>query len=98
MKIYSWKELKEKYPTWDTLLLGNGASIAIHSEFCYPSLYDKAKSDGLLSRSESIFKQFDTENFEQVLLACWYAEKVNAALGITIIEGGVIYLRMQVIK
>lgn len=87
MEIYSWKELKEKYPTWDTLLLGNGASIAIHSEFCYPSLYDKAKSDGLLSRSEAIFKKFDTENFEQVLLACWYAEKVNAALGITGTEG-----------
>lgn len=87
MRIYSWKELKEKYPIWDTLLLGNGASIAIHDEFCYSSLYDKAKRDGLLSRSEAIFKQFDTENFEHVLLACWYAEKVNTALGITGTEG-----------
>ena len=66
---------------WSSLLLGNGASIAIHKEFSYPTLHSVADAKGLLATTAPIFAKLGTTNFEHVLLACWYAEHVNVALG-----------------
>ncbi|KAF0810083.1 hypothetical protein A167_01114 [Alcanivorax sp. S71-1-4] len=77
--IVLWDALRE--PAWDTLLLGNGASIAIHREFAYPTLHSIADAKGLLPTTAPIFAKLGTTDFEHVLLACWYADHVNVALG-----------------
>jgi hypothetical protein len=66
---------------WSAILLGNGASITIHKEFAYPTLHSVADAKGLLPTTAPIFAKLGTTDFEHVLLACWYAEHVNVALG-----------------
>lgn len=77
--IATWDVLRKT--AWETLLLGNGASIAIHKEFAYPTLHSVADAKGLLPTTAPIFAKLGTTDFEHVLLACWYAENVNVALG-----------------
>lgn len=81
LEIKQWNDISTDFKNaW--LLLGNGASIALHSEFNYQSLHHIADSDGHLNCSEALFRRFGTNDFEQVLLACWYAASVNQALGV----------------
>jgi len=77
--IQAWSSVSAE--SWSTLLLGNGASIAIHKEFAYPTLHSVADAKGLLATTAPIFAKLGTTDFEHVLLACWYAEHVNVALG-----------------
>ena len=79
IKIDVWASLRDA--NWQTLLLGTGASIAIHNEFAYPTLHSVADAKGLLATTAPIFAKLGTTDFEHVLLACWYAEHVNVALG-----------------
>lgn len=79
IEIDIWANISAE--SWSTLLLGNGASIAIHNEFAYPTLHGVADAKGLLGTTASIFAELGTTDFEHVLLACWYAEHVNGALG-----------------
>ena len=79
IKIDVWASLRDA--NWQTLLLGNGASIAIHNKFAYPTLHSVADAKGLLATTAPIFAKLGTTDFEHVLLACWYAEHVNVALG-----------------
>ena len=79
INIDVWASLRDA--NWQTLLLGNGASIAIHNEFAYPTLHSVADAKGLLATTAPIFAKLGTTDFEHVLLACWYAEHVNMALG-----------------
>lgn len=41
MPIYQWSDIKENFS--DALLLGNGASMAIHRDFGYQSLFEAAQ-------------------------------------------------------
>lgn len=77
--IQAWTSVSVE--SWSSLLLGNGASIAIHKEFAYPTLHSVADAKGLLATTAQIFAKLGTTDFEHVLLACWYAEHVNVALG-----------------
>lgn len=77
--IGTWANIRAE--GWSSLLLGNGASIAIHKEFAYPTLHGIADAKGLLATTAPIFAKLGTTDFEHVLLACWYAEHVNGALG-----------------
>ena len=77
--IGTWANISAE--DWSSLLLGNGASIAIHKEFAYPTLHGIADAKGLLATTAPIFAKLGTTDFEHVLLACWYAEHVNGALG-----------------
>lgn len=84
--IQEWASIKEDWASMGaessrSLLLGNGASIAIHREFGYKKLREIAEEKELLATTAPIFENFETDDFERVLLACWYAEQVNAALG-----------------
>ena len=79
INIDVWASLRDA--NWQTLMLGNGASIAIHNEFAYPTLHSVADAKGLLATTAPIFAKLGTTDFEHVLLACWYAEHVNVALG-----------------
>jgi hypothetical protein len=51
---------------WSSLLLGNGASIAIHKEFAYPTLHGIADAKGLLATTAPIFAKLGTTDFEHV--------------------------------
>lgn len=77
--IKQWAEIEASYN--DTLLLGNGASIAVNSDFAYRSLYQKLtelSSDGQLA---ALFELFDTQDFELILRHLWIATQVNQQLG-----------------
>lgn len=74
--IASWSSLPAV--DWNSLLLGNGASIALHAGFDYRSLHTVASPN--LPTTGALFSKLGTTDFEHVLLACWYAELVNAAL------------------
>ena len=78
VKIDTWGNISKD--NWKTLLLGNGASIAIHSGFDYPTLRSVADTKKLLTTTAPIFAKIGTTDFEHVLLACWYAKRVNMAL------------------
>lgn len=79
--IQYWDDIKNNYQ--DTLILGNGASIAVCELFEYKSLYEKAKECGLIDKSlEKIFEKFKTTNFENVLHKLSIAEIINKTLNI----------------
>jgi hypothetical protein len=79
IEIDTWSNISAE--SWNSLLLGNGASIAIYKEFAYPTLQRVADAKGLLATTAPVFAKLGTTDFEHVLLACWYAEHVNVALG-----------------
>ena len=80
-EIKQWNDIAEKYG--DTLILGNGASVAINNSFLYASLLDRALTEKLISDDvEQIFDFFNTKDFEFVLRTVWQATNVNNALKI----------------
>jgi len=83
-KLMHWLELSDL--SWGDLLLGNGFSINIHEGFRYDKLKDVACLDvidvPLNSSSKSLFKNYDTSNFEDVLRALYHALNVNSCLNL----------------
>lgn len=79
-EIEDWSAVKAR-AKWNTLLLGNGASIAIHPCFKFHSLYGEAKKRGYLKTAQTIFEAFGEKDFEKILCICRAAEQVNKALG-----------------
>lgn len=55
--------------------------VSPSKEFAYPTLHGIADAKGLPRHHCPIFAKLGTTDFEHVLLACWYAEHVNGALG-----------------
>ncbi|WP_298632508.1 DUF4917 family protein [uncultured Umboniibacter sp.] len=81
-EINQWNDIKENYHK-GSLLLGNGASIAVNDCFNYQSLYDKAVELGYLTTDvQAVFDKFFVNDFEHVLRRLWQAKLVNEALGI----------------
>ena len=67
----------------DSLILGNGASIALSNNFQYNSLYEIASKEGFITDAVAeIFELFDTTDFEFVLSHLWYAREINSRLSI----------------
>lgn len=82
-KIQDWEEIKTKYER-GTILLGNGSSIAIHSQFNYSSLLELARQKDLITcEIEDIFKSLKTEDFELILRRILQAYHINKALNIS---------------
>lgn len=81
-KLKNWSELSVL--SWEDLLLGNGFSINIHEGFRYDKLKDVACLDvigaPLSSASKSLFAEYETSNFEDVLRALYHAMNVNSCL------------------
>ncbi|MHC8401463.1 DUF4917 family protein [Pseudomonas sp. MDT1-17] len=78
--IVEWREIRENFN--HTVLLGNGASMAVHPDFGYGSLYDAANQLGFLDGPvRTVFEQFNTFDFELVLRRLWYTSLVNEAFG-----------------
>lgn len=81
-KIFQWAEIKGGF-CGSSLILGNGASIAVHSGFGYASLKGEAEAHGYITPEvASIFKSFKTDDFELILRRLWEAMLVNKALGL----------------
>ncbi|MEJ1165672.1 DUF4917 family protein [Variovorax sp. CCNWLW186] len=80
--IEQWVQISRIYHQ-DTLLLANGASIAVSPSFSYGSLLDHAQQGGLLEEDVSLlFHFFETSDFELVLRLVWQASNVNKSLRI----------------
>ncbi len=81
VKVFDWTEIADNYT--ETLLLGNGASIAIDASFSYRSLKETASEAGLITESvRKIFEHLNTQDFELVLNVIQHAHNVNQALDI----------------
>lgn len=81
VEIKQWNDIKEKYK--DSLILGNGASIAFSDKFNYKSLFEEAKIlDLIKSPLEKIFNKFKTNDFEYVLNLLLKTMIVNESFGI----------------
>lgn len=84
-KIEKWSELQDEFQgeNGGNLLVGNGASIAMHDGFSYKSLYEEALKKEIFDENVSIlFKKFCTNDFELVMRMLWYSYVVNKALDI----------------
>ncbi|MBI5842203.1 MAG: DUF4917 family protein [Chloroflexi bacterium] len=76
-----WEDIKGEYN--DCLLLGNGASIAVHSDFEYRSLLNEGLQRKIVTpKVNDVFREFSTSNFEFILNTVWNARRVNRALQI----------------
>ena len=78
--IYNWNQLK--HLGFDSLILGNGASIAIDSCFSYRSLYEIATNGSLSTEVQRVFERYQTCDFEFVLKMLWRTHQVNQLLGV----------------
>lgn len=81
--LVRWEDLADS-EEWTGLLLGNGASIAVHPAFRYDSLFEMARTDAvehaLQPEDIALFDAFNTTNFEQILASLKTASRVLAAL------------------
>jgi hypothetical protein len=80
--IVQWDAVREQYHKGG-LLLGNGASMAVHQGFGYASLYEVARQrEHLTEAVAGVFAAFGTNDFELVLRRLWQAQLVNTSLSI----------------
>jgi hypothetical protein len=80
-EIVDWAHIAEQYT--DTLLLGNGSSMALHPGFGYGSLFESALENGHITPAVgAIFDKFGVTDFELVLRRLWQASLVTQALEI----------------
>jgi Domain of unknown function (DUF4917) len=85
----------------DSLLLGNGASIAVDRRFAYKNLLHAARQlDLITSQLDQVFTYLQTEDFERVLEMLWHTHHINEALGIRTREARTAYrdIRKALVK
>ncbi|MGU0693666.1 DUF4917 family protein [Pseudomonas aeruginosa] len=81
-QVAQWTEISEQYHR-GTILLGNGASIAVSRRFAYGSLLEHAQQNNLLTEDVGrLFDFFGTQDFELILRLVWQATNVNKSLQI----------------
>jgi uncharacterized protein DUF4917 len=81
IEIVEWEDVEAEYS--DSLILGNGSSIAISPAFSYKSLYETACEAAHLNPAVlGVFEYLKTRDFELVLNLLWQARHVNKALRI----------------
>ncbi|MCL6742321.1 DUF4917 family protein [Kosakonia sp. R1.Fl] len=94
-RIYNWVEIANDYNR-GSLLLGNGASMAIDDRFGYSSIIEYARDHGLLTDDiEQLFCFFNTADFELVLRLVWQASNVNRSLRIPDERTHAAYVRVR---
>ncbi|CAG2154655.1 DUF4917 family protein [Cupriavidus numazuensis] len=94
LPIVAWEELAHNYR--GTILLGNGASIAVDRRFQYRSLLEHAREENLLPEdAQRLFDFFDTQDFELILRIVWQATNVNRSLQIPDEQTHAAYLRVR---
>ena len=78
-RIYEWSEIKDEFT--DSLLVGNGGSMALSNNFVYESLYEKAREkENLDQATQQVFSKFynNTHDFERVLYRLWQANYIRS--------------------
>lgn len=96
MELFDWQDISDKFK--GTLVLGNGASVAVHDKFYYSSLKEEARERGFLSApgdkdtpdanaaglvdAAGVFELLETDDFEVVLNLLWHGRYVNERLSI----------------
>jgi len=81
MELYNWADIRDRFR--GSILLGNGASIAIDERLSYHSLYERVCESGRLNHEIiSMFEYFDTTNFEFIMKLLLEASRVNEVLQI----------------
>ncbi|WP_227591399.1 DUF4917 family protein [Acinetobacter shaoyimingii] len=81
-QIKEWAEIQHKYKN-GSLVIGNGSSIALYSEFDFRSLKEKAEKSKFFNNEISdLFNEFVTCDFELILRLVWHAKLVNKHLQI----------------
>ncbi len=79
-KIHNWGEIKNEFKK-STLLIGNGASIALDYSFSYNSLKSCAENNNEFDKDVlELFKEFQTDDFELILKLVWHAAIINKKL------------------
>lgn len=81
MNLRDWHDIEEHFQS--TLVLGNGASIAISDKFNYKSLLETARKKRPITPAlDGLFEAMHTKDFELVLEKLAIAQDVNTTLGI----------------
>ena len=81
IKLKEWRDIADEYE--DTLVLGNGASIALSSKFSYTSLLERCRAAHLMTPDvDAVFEYVASSDFELVMRMLWHAFNVNKALSI----------------
>lgn len=79
IQIVEWQSIERGF--CHTLLVGNGASIAVNACFSYDSLLTEAREHGMITPAvDSLFEKFQTTDFESVMDKLWTAGLVNTGL------------------
>lgn len=92
--IHPWYELAQRYN--GTILLGNGASMAVSPSFGYDSLLEHVtQSESLAEDARRLFDFFNTKDFELILRIVWQASNVNKSLEIEDARTHEAYLRIR---
>jgi len=80
-KILNWKSIESQFD--DTIIIGNGGSIAICNKFNYKSLKQYAENNKIFSEKIiKLFDKFDTDDFESILRTLFIAKDINRILEI----------------
>jgi len=79
-EIREWEEINDNL-NFDSIILGNGASISISDKFNYNSLYEEAFNEQDSAITE-IFETYETTDFELILDRLFHADKVNEIFSI----------------
>jgi len=80
-ELIDWNKIKSEFNS--TLILGNGASIAVNNKFEYSSLLQTARDKDYLTESiENIFQLYETKDFELILRHLSYTTRINKFLNI----------------
>ena len=81
MELFEWSKIKKQFK--GTLILGNGASIAVDNRLSYKSLYNQVRdSKKLNSELLGLFDYFRTSNFEFIMRLLLQSGTVNDAINI----------------
>lgn len=95
--LRTWEQIKDN--GWKDILLGNGASIAIHRRFRYRSLMKVAKRPSCPNRLKpvdiSLFRHFGTTKFESILRILHQSKEVNKILRLSIAQHRARYKAIQ---
>ena len=93
-KIETWPDIAHGF--YESVVLGNGASIAASPKFSYKSLLTQARSARRLSPGvESLFSRLATSDFELALEMLWHAQMVNECLAIPAVATAVEYQNLR---
>ena len=84
--IVAWSDIADEFG--NTLLIGNGGSIALSSNFSYKNLYQFGLERGEInSRIQDIFQEFSkARDFEKLLRRLWEADFINKKFDVAEIE------------